>query len=252
MIGIYREKNPSFDIQNLVLNFNFLSMLGTLVNVVAVIAGSSIGLIIHKKLPERLVKVTFQVLGLFTVLLGVKMALDSQNLLVLIFSLLIGGLSGTFLKLDDGMENLTNKLNSRFGGKNENFTKGFITAFLLFCVGSVTIIGAIEEGMNNDPQLLFIKSLMDGFSSIALTVAFGIGVMFSVVPLLIFQGGLTLLAMWLGSFFPEIFITEISAVGGIILMGLGLNLLEVTKIKLIDILPAIILNPLLLFLYQMF
>ncbi len=227
-------------------------MIGTIVNVAAVLVGSSIGLMIHKKLPERLIKVTFQVLGLFTILLGIKMALESQNLLIMIFSLLLGGLLGSGFRLDDGLEKQTQKLNHRFGNKDKSFNKGLITAFLLFCVGSMTIIGAIEEGMNGDPQLLLIKSLMDGFSSIALTVAFGIGVMFSVVPLLIFQGGLTLLAMWLGSFFPEIYITEISAVGGIILLGLGLNLLEVTKIKLIDILPALLISPLLLYIYQLF
>jgi uncharacterized membrane protein YqgA involved in biofilm formation len=226
-------------------------MIGTIVNVIAVIIGSSIGLIIHKKLPERLVKVTFQSLGLFTILLGVKMALESQNLLILIFSLLLGGLLGSGLKLNDGLEKQTEKLNARFGGKNQNFNKGLITAFLLFCVGSMTILGAIEEGMNGDPQLLLIKSLMDGFSSIALTVAFGIGVMFSVIPLLIFQGGLTLLAMWLGSLFPEIYIIEISAVGGIILLGLGFNLLEITKIKIIDLLPAIIFSPILIFVYEL-
>lgn len=226
-------------------------MTGTIVNIVAVIIGSSIGLIIHKKLPERLVKVTFQVLGLFTILLGVKMALESQNLLILIFSLLLGSLLGSGLKLNDGLEKQTEKLNKRFGGKDQSFNKGLITAFLLFCVGSMTILGAIEEGMNDNPELLLIKSLMDGFSSIALTVAFGIGVMFSVIPLLIFQGGLTLLAMWLGSFFPEIYITEITAVGGIILLGLGLNLLEITKIKLIDLLPAILVSPILLFIYEL-
>jgi len=226
-------------------------MIGTIVNIIAVIIGSSIGLIIHKKLPDRLVNITFQVLGLFTIVLGVKMALESQNLLILIFSLLLGSLLGSGLKLNDGLEKQTEKLNKRFGGKNQSFNKGLITAFLLFCVGSMTILGAIEEGMNDNPELLLIKSLMDGFSSIALTVAFGIGVMFSVIPLLLFQGGLTLLAMWLGSFFPEIYITEITAVGGTILLGLGLNLLEITKIKLIDLLPAILVSPILLFVYEL-
>jgi len=226
-------------------------MIGTIVNVIAVIIGSSIGLIIHKKLPERLVKVTFQVLGLFTIVLGIKMAFDSQNLLILIFSLLIGSIMGSGLKLNDGLEKQTEKLNKKLGGKNQSFNKGLITAFLLFCVGSMTILGAIEEGMNNNPELLLIKSLMDGFSSIALTVAFGIGVMFSVIPLIVFQGGLTILAMWLGSFFPDIYISEITAVGGVILLGLGLNLLEITKIKLIDLLPALLVSPLLLYIYQL-
>lgn len=224
-------------------------MTGTIVNIIAIIIGSSIGLLIHKTLPDRLVKVTFQILGLFTLVLGMKMALESQNLLVMVFSLILGGLLGTALKFDDNIQSLSDKLSNKVGGKNENFSKGLITSFLLFCVGSMTIIGALEEGMNGDPQLLLIKSLMDGFSSIALTVAFGLGVMFSVIPLLIFQGGLTLLAAWLGSFLPEIYIIEISAVGGLILLALGLNLLELTKIKIVDLLPALLFAPLILWLY---
>lgn len=224
-------------------------MIGTFVNVLTVLAGSSIGLLIHKKLPQRLVQVTFQILGLFTLLIGMKMALESQELLVLVFSMLLGGILGTAVNLDDKTSSFSNKLTKRFRGEKENFSKGLITAFLLFCVGSMTIVGALEEGMNGDPKLLLIKSLMDGFSSIALSVAFGIGVMFSVIPLLIFQGGLTILASYLGSFLPPEYITEISAVGGLILLALGLNLLEITKIKIIDLLPALLFAPLILWIW---
>jgi len=224
-------------------------MIGTFVNIGAIILGSSIGLLIHKKLPERLVNVTFQIMGLFTLVLGMKMALESQQLLVLVFSLIIGGIFGTATNLDDKLQTLSKKINTKKSGNNENFAKGLITSFLLFCVGSMTVVGAIEEGMNQDPSLLLVKSLMDGFSSIALSVAFGIGVMFSVIPLLIFQGGLTLLAMYLGSFLPVEYITEISAVGGVILLALGMNLLEITKIKIIDLLPAILFAPFILWVW---
>jgi len=225
-------------------------MIGTIVNIIAIIIGSSIGLLIHKNLPDRLVKVTFQIMGLFTLVLGMSMALESNNLLVMVFSLIVGALIGTAGRFDDKVQGLSDQLGKRLGGGNsQKFSKGFLTSFLLFCVGSMTILGAIEEGMNDNADLLLIKSLMDGFSSIALTVAFGIGVMFSVIPLLIFQGGLTLLAAWLGSFMSPDYITEISAVGGVILLALGLNLLEITKIKIIDLLPALIFTPLFLWLY---
>ena len=224
-------------------------MIGTFVNIAAIVVGSSIGLLIHKKLPERLVKTTFQIMGLFTLVLGMKMALESQQLLVMVFSLIIGGLIGTAANLDNKVQNFSKNLSQKLGGKNKNFSKGLITAFLLFCVGSMTIVGALEEGMNNDPSLLLVKSLMDGFSSIALSVAFGIGIMFSVIPLLIFQGGLTLLAMYLGSFLPVEYITEISAIGGLILLALGMNLLEITKIKIIDLLPAILFTPFILWVW---
>lgn len=223
-------------------------MIGTFANVIAVIIGSSIGLLIHKKLPERFVQVIFQIMGLFTLVLGMKMALESQDFLVMIFSLIIGGLFGTSFKLDDKIQKYSEVLKARLGGKNEHFSKGLVTAFLLFCVGSMTLLGALEEGMNGDPKLLLIKSLMDGFSSIALTVAFGIGVMFSVIPLLIFQGGLTIAASYLGSFLPAVYITEISAVGGVILLSLGLNLLNIAKFKIIDLLPALLFVPIVLWL----
>lgn len=226
-------------------------MIGTLANVVAILVGSSIGLIIHKNLPIRLVNVTFQIMGLFTLVLGIKMALDSQFPLVLIFSLVLGGILGTALNLDEKTQNLSGKISGKLGSKNENFSKGLLTAFLLFCVGSMTIIGALEEGMKDDPKLLLVKAVMDGFSSIALTVTFGIGVMFSVIPLFLFQGGITLFATTISTWLPVNYITEISAVGGIILIALALNLLEITKIKIIDLLPAILLVPIIMWAWEL-
>ena len=184
-------------------------MIGTLANVGAILVGGSIGLIIHKNLPIRLVNVTFQIMGLFTLVLGIKMALDSQFPLVLIFSLVLGGILGTALNLDDKTQSLSGKISGKLGSKNENFSKGLLTAFLLFCVGSMTIIGALEEGMKDDPKLLLVKAVMDGFSSIALTVTFGIGVMFSVIPLFLFQGGITLFATTISTWLPANYITEI-------------------------------------------
>lgn len=226
-------------------------MIGTLANVVAILVGSSIGLIIHKNLPIRLVNVTFQIMGLFTLVLGIKMALDSQFPLVLIFSLVLGGILGTALNLDAKIQSLSGKISGKLGSKNENFSKGLLTAFLLFCVGSMTIIGALEEGMKDDPKLLLVKAVMDGFSSIALTVTFGIGVMFSVFPLFLFQGGITLFATTISTWLPVNYITEISAVGGIILIALALNLLEITKIKIIDLLPAILLVPIIMWAWEL-
>jgi uncharacterized membrane protein YqgA involved in biofilm formation len=218
-------------------------MIGTIANVLAVVLGSGIGLLIHRNLPLKYVQVTFQIMGLFTLVLGMKMALTSANPLVMVFSLIVGGLAGTAFQLDQKTQNLSAKLSTLTRSKNENFSKGIITAFLLFCVGSMTILGALEEGLRNDSELLLIKSVMDGFSSIALAVTFGVGVMFSAIPLLIFQGGITLMAMWLGDWIPANYISEISATGGIILLALGLNLLEITKIKIIDLLPALIMVP---------
>jgi len=224
-------------------------MIGTFVNFGAVILGSSIGLIVHRNLPKRYVQFIFQIMGLFTLVLGFKMAIEGKQLLIIVFSLILGGLLGEFLKMDDWVNSLGDRMKKATKSKNDSFSEGLITAFLLFCVGSMTILGAIEEGMGGKPELLLVKSLMDGISAIALTVAFGVGVLFSAIPLLIFQGALTLLASQLGEFIDPIIITEVTAVGGIILIGLGINLLEIKKIKVVNLLPAMLIVPLLMELF---
>lgn len=221
-------------------------MTGTFVNFGAVILGSTIGLIVHRNLPKRYVQLVFQIMGLFTLVLGFKMAFEGKQLLIIIFSLILGGLLGELLKIDDWINSLGDRIKKLTKSKNDTFTEGLITSFLLFCVGSMTILGAIEEGMGGKPELLLIKSLMDGISAIALTVAFGIGVMFSAIPLFIFQGGLTLLASLAGEFMNVAMITEVTATGGVILIGLGINLLEIKKIKVVNLLPAMLIVPLLM------
>ncbi len=224
-------------------------MIGTLVNVATVVAGSLIGILFKSRLSERFIKIFFQVIGLFTLYLGFSMALKSTHILQMIFSLIIGAVIGESLHLDRGLEKLAEKMKKRFKSTNEHFSDGLLTAFLLYCMGSLTILGAIQEGMTGDAHLLFIKSLMDGVSSIALASGLGIGVLFSAVPLLIFQGGITLLAMWFGNFFPAIMITELSAVGGILLLGLGIDILGIKKIKVINMLPALVVIVVLIWLF---
>jgi len=124
--------------------------------------------------------------------------------------------------------------------KNEKFTEGLVTAFLLWCMGSMTILGAMEEGFGNHPNLLLAKSVLDGFSSIALSASMGIGVMFAAIPLLIYQGGLTLLASLLGDFVSDAVIAEITAAGGLLLIGLGIDILEIKKLKILNMLPALV------------
>ena len=224
-------------------------MIGTLVNVATVVAGSLIGILFKSRLPERFIKIFFQVIGLFTLYLGFSMALKSTHVLQMVFSLIIGAVIGESLHLDRGLEKLADKMKKRFKSKNERFSDGLLTAFLLYCMGSLTILGAIQEGMTGDAHLLFIKSLMDGVSSIALASGLGIGVLFSAVPLLIYQGGITLLAMLFGNFFPAIMVTELSAVGGILLLGLGIDILGIKKIKVINMLPALVVIVVLIWLF---
>ena len=215
-------------------------MTGTLINTGAVIAGSLLGLLIHKHLPAKLTKITFQGIGLFTLFVGFQMASKTGSLLILIFSMVIGGIIGQLLDLDRRLENFSEKLKGKLKSKNEKFSEGLITAFLLWCMGSMTILGAMEEGFGNPPNLLLAKSVLDGFSSLALSASMGVGVIFAAIPLLIYQGGLTLLAALVGDFLSEIIIAEMTAVGGLLLIGLGINILEIKKLKILNMLPAIL------------
>ncbi|MBS2213265.1 DUF554 domain-containing protein [Carboxylicivirga mesophila] len=213
---------------------------GTLVNVLTVLAGSAIGILIGNRIPEKMTKTVFQAIGLFTIVLGVGMAVKGQMLLIIVFSLIIGTILGELMSLDKQVDELSGVLKTKLRLKNPKFAEGMLTAFLLYCVGSMTIVGAIDEGMGNGSEVLMTKALMDGFSSIALASVFGVGVSMSVVPLLIFQGGITLLAYWLGDFIGKDVITELTAVGGILLVGLGINILEIKQIRIMNMLPSLI------------
>lgn len=214
--------------------------IGTIVNTIAVVFGSLLGLLLHKNLPEKIKAIVFQGIGLCTLVIGMQMALKVENLLVLIFSVLIGGVIGEAVKLDLRFENLSDFLKNKIKSKNEKFTEGLITSFLIFCIGSMTIIGAINEGIKGDRTLLFTKSILDGFTSIALASTYGVGVLFSAVPLFIFQSSLTMLAVQFQNFFSTIIINQLTAAGGVLILGIGLNLLDIKKIKVTNLLPALI------------
>ncbi len=216
-------------------------MTGTIINVVTVLIGSTIGVLLKSKLPKNITETVFQALGLFTLALGFIMAMKANDFLVIVFSLVIGAIIGELINLEKRTEHLASKMKQKIKIKDEKFTEGLLTAFLLFCMGSMTILGAFDEGMKGDTTLLITKSVMDGFAAMALASAFGIGVGFSVIPLLIYQGGLTLFASFLGDFFSPAMINELTAVGGILLIGLGINILEIKKIKIFNILPALLL-----------
>ncbi len=215
-------------------------MLGTFVNVATVLAGSVIGVLFKSRLPEKLTQTVFQSLGLFTLALGFIMAIKAQNFLIIVFSLVLGAIVGELIDLEKRTDNFSEKIKQKIKIKDEKFSEGMLTAFLLFCMGSMTILGAFDEGMKGDTTLLITKSVMDGFAAMALASAFGVGVGFSVIPLLLYQGGLTIFASYLGKFFTDIMITEMTALGGILLIGLGINILEIKKIKIFNILPALL------------
>jgi len=213
---------------------------GTLINTVAVIAGSLVGLALHSRLPERLSRMAFQAIGVFTLFLGCSMALKTQKVLILIFSIVFGSIVGELIDIERYLSGFAEWLKRRLKIGTGRFTEGMVTAFLIFCMGSMTVLGAIEEGLGRAPNIYLAKSILDGFASIALAAGLGIGVMFSSLPLFIYQTSLTLLARGLNTFLTEAMTRELTAVGGLILIGLGINLLEIKRLKVLNMLPALI------------
>lgn len=224
-------------------------MLGTLIDAGAVITGSAVGLILHAKLPKKVITITFQAIGLFTLLLGVTMALKTSSFLIMIFSLAIGSIVGELIETENHLNQLGDYLKRKIKSKNDKFSEGLITAFLLFGIGPMATLGPIEEGLGKPPNLLLAKSILDGLSSIALAAALGVGVIFSAIPLLVCQGSITLLANYLQDFLTQGVVNELTAVGGVLLIGLAINILEIKKLKILNMLPSLIVAVVLAYLF---
>lgn len=213
--------------------------LGTLTNVAAVLVGGTVGMLVRNRMPDQARELVFKGLGLCTWVIGMDMALKLENPLTLIFSVVLGGMLGEFFRLEDLFEKGALKVKERVKSDNTHFTDGMITAFLIFCVGPMTIMGGFDEGLRSDPTLLFTKSMLDGFASIALAATYGAGVLFSVIPLFLYQFGLTACAALLQDVLSEAVITQLTAVGGILILGIGVNLLDLTRIRISNLLPAL-------------
>ena len=214
-----------------------LSMIGTLINVVTVTIGSLIGLVIRKGLSKRFEEMLFQVVGVFTIGLGVTMSIRLKNPITIILSLLSGSLIGEALKIDLKLNSIVQRISVRFED-SRTFTRGLVLAFLTYCVGPMTILGAINDGMG-DSSLLIVKAIMDGFVSIAYASSLGIGVLFSVIPLFLYQGSITLLAFLLKNYLVGELLENFTATGGIILIALALELLGLKKMKVLNMLPSL-------------
>jgi uncharacterized membrane protein YqgA involved in biofilm formation len=214
-------------------------MIGFIVNTGTVIAGSSLGLLAGAKLQEKYKNIVLNSLGLVTILIGLKMAIKTENVLIVVGSLIAGGLIGQALSIEERLERLGEYLKQKAGSSGHNFVLGFVTASLLFCVGPMTIVGSFEDGLYNHGELIYIKSLMDGFAGLALAAALGSGVIFSAAFVFIYQGALTLLARYFQSALIDPVVTELSAAGGVVMLGLAINLLGIGKIKVGNLLPAL-------------
>lgn len=215
--------------------------IGTFINMATVSLGSLLGLWLQQLFPANVQAIIFQAIGLGTLIIGMQMALKVPDgyLLIFIFSLILGGIIGELIRLDQLLNNFGETVKQAFQVEDSRFTEGLITAFLLFCIGSMTIVGAIEEGLQGKRDLLLIKSTLDGISSIAFAATYGIGVLFSIIPMLILQGGITLLAWQMQRFFTPAIIGQLSAVGGVLIVAIGIRLLELGTVNIENLLPAL-------------
>ena len=215
-------------------------MRGTLVNVAAVLLGSGIGPAVRKRLPERLQRIITTGLGLSTLLIGMQMALKVQNMLVLIASMVIGGVVGELLGIEAGLERAGEWLKSRARSSSGTFVTGFVTASLVFCVGPMTIVGSIQEGMSGNPEIIYTKSMLDGAASVAFASSLGIGVSFAAVTVLVLQGALTLLGAQLAFLLRAEILNELTATGGLLILAIGFLLLDVKRVRVANLLPALV------------
>ncbi len=213
--------------------------LGSVVNALAIVAGSTVGMILHNRFPDRYKITVFQGLGLCVILIGLDMALKVQDILVLIFSIVIGGILGELLLLEPFFDSLGGRLKALVRSKNDRFTEGLVSASLIFCIGAMAIVGALTEGLTGDPTIIYTKSMLDGFAAIPLAATYGLGVLFSCIPVLIYQGLITVFAGTFQGYFTDLLIAQLSATGGVLILGIGITLLDIKKIRLASLLPAL-------------
>jgi len=218
------------------------------VNALAVAGGTLAGLFFKKGFKENIREITNQGLGLSVMFIGIATTLSGllnpeSKPILFIISLVLGGILGEMMRIETHLENLGDKLKSRLGEGHGKVSEAFVTATLIYCVGSMAILGSIQSGLHDSHEILYAKSILDGICSIILASTLGIGVLFSAVPVLIYQGGMTLLASFIGPYATDEIIREISTVGGILIFGIGLNLLEIRRIRTGNFLPALLIPP---------
>jgi uncharacterized protein len=220
---------------------------GTLLNALTVLVGGLLGTVLGDRLPERLRENVVRGVGLFTLAMGTKFAIDTSNLLYMLGSILLGGVIGSLWGVDRRLNDLGAALQRRFaaGGGGGTVAEAFVTASIVFCVGPLTFLGSIQNGLTGDASLLAIKSVLDGFTAIALAATLGWGVLLTIPLILVYQGGLAIGASVFSGLLSDLQLREMSAVGGLLIIGVGLRLLSIRDVKVADYLPAILVAPLL-------
>ena len=214
-------------------------MVGTLVNSAAIILGAIIGIGIKSGIKDRYKSTIMDGIGLSVVIIGIMGGIKANNIIMIIGSIVVGSIIGEIIDIDLKLEHLGDKMENRFGKGDSNFSKGFVTASLVYCIGAMAIVGSLESGISGNHQILYAKSILDGISAIIFASTLGIGVDFSAIPVFLYQGVITLLANVIKDLLTTEVINEMSAVGGILILAIGINILGIKKIKVANMLPAI-------------
>ncbi|MBL8967685.1 MAG: DUF554 domain-containing protein [Spirochaetaceae bacterium] len=222
-------------------------MIATIINAVAIILGSLFGILLKKKLNARYEATVFTATGIIALVIGIQMALKATHVLAFALALIIGGLVGTLLDIEGGFLRIGERLKKRFAAKDEGstFAYGFLDASVLFCAGAMAIVGSFKAGTEGDYSLLLTKSVMDGFISVLFASAMGVGVAFSALSVLVYQGLLTILSVWVAPFVSETMLAELTGVGGALVIMIGINLLGLKKLKTADFIPGLLVTILL-------
>jgi len=219
--------------------------MGTALNMGAVIVGAGVGVALGQRLPAKVRETVMDGLGLLTFIMGLRMALETELFLVMLGSILLGGLVGEILAIERRLENLGDYLQARLSVGSSTFSTGFVTASLMFCVGPMAVLGSIEDGLKGTIEILAVKSVLDGFASLAFAATLGWGVAFSALPLMVYQGALTLGAGFFDRVLTDAMINEMTAVGGLLVLSIGLRLLGLREIRTGNLLPSLVLAPIL-------
>ncbi len=244
MVKVFIHKSTNKRQIALIKGIHLMVLLGTIVNGICIIIGTVIGSFLTK-IPEKVKHTVMQGIGLSVSLLGIQMGLKSEQFLIVIVSLVLGAVIGEVVDLDKRLNQLGTWIEKKIGKRAKgDIAKGFVTATLIFLIGAMSIIGSLDSGLRNNHQVLFTKSLIDGFTSIILTTTLGVGVALSAIPVMLYQGSISLFATQIEKFVPtelmNMFIVEMTSTGGLMILAIGLNLLGITKIRVANLLPSII------------
>jgi len=227
-----------------------MALVGTLINVLTVLVGGLLGTFMGTRLPEKMRQTVVHGLGLVTAVVGMQTAFATHNVILIMGSVLVGGILGEWARIEDHLEGLGDWLENRFGSQRDerSITRGFVTASLVFCVGPLTVVGSIQDGLTGDYTMLAIKSVLDGFAALAFAASMGPGVLLSILTIVAVQGGLGLAAMGLGGALGAVtrttpWVVEMSAAGGVLMLGISLLLLDLRRIRVANLLPAVIIAP---------